>query len=77
MIRCKGNQLYTGITTNVQRRFAQHQKGRGAKYLRGKAPLELVYQQHMVNQSAALQAEAAMKKLSKAEKEKLIMQRED
>ena len=44
LIRCKGGQLYTGIATNVERRFAEHQSGKGSKYLRGKTPLQLVFQ---------------------------------
>lgn len=73
MIRCKGNKLYTGITTDVQRRFSEHQAGKGAKFLRGKAPLELVYQTKVGSHSDALKYEHQTKKLSKAEKEALIL----
>jgi len=73
MIRCKGNMLYTGITTDVERRFEQHQAGKGAKFLRGKAPLELVYQITVGNHSEALKEELRIKKLSKATKEKMIL----
>lgn len=72
MIRCKGGQIYTGITTHVERRFAEHQSGKGAKYLRGKNPLTLVFQQPVGSHSEALKAEAATKKLSKAAKEMMI-----
>jgi len=72
MIRCKDGVLYTGITTDISRRFAEHQMGKGAKFLRGKAPLELVYQQEVDSHSDALKLEIKTKKLSKAEKEKLI-----
>jgi putative endonuclease len=72
IIRCKDNVLYTGITTDVSRRFSEHQAGKGAKFLRGKAPLELVYQQPIGNHSDALKEELRIKKLSKYEKEKLI-----
>ena len=72
MIRCKGDKLYTGITTDISRRFAEHQAGKGAKFLRGKAPLELVHQQEVGSHSDALKLEIKTKKLSKAEKEKLI-----
>jgi len=74
MIRCKGNKLYTGITTNVQRRFSEHQTGKGAKFLRGKAPLELVYSQEVGNQSQALKLEFWLKKQPKVSKEKIIQQ---
>ena len=72
LIRCKDGSLYTGVTTNVERRLAEHQAGKGAKYLRGKAPLTLVFQQKAGSRSAALIAEAAIKKLSKAGKERII-----
>ena len=72
MIRCKGNVLYTGITTDISRRFAEHQSGKGAKFLRGKSPLELVYQQTIGSHSNALKEELRIKKLPKLEKEKLI-----
>ena len=74
MIRCKGNVLYTGITTDVQRRFDEHQAGKGAKFLRGKAPLELVYSQEAGNQSQALKLELWLKKQPKVSKEKMIQQ---
>jgi len=72
LIRCKGGQLYTGITTDVQRRLAEHQSGKGAKYLRGRGPLQLVFQQSVGSRSDALKMEAAFKKLPKAAKEEFI-----
>jgi len=72
MIRCKGDVLYTGITTDVSRRFTEHQAGKGAKFLRGKAPLELVYQREIGSHSDALKLEIKTKKLSKAKKEAII-----
>jgi len=72
LIRCKDGSLYTGITTDVDRRFAEHQSGKGAKYLRGKAPLTLVFQQKVGSRSAALKAEASIKQLSKADKEGIV-----
>ena len=72
MIRCKGGFLYTGITTDVERRFAQHQAGKGAKYLRGKMPLELVFQRKIGSRSLALKTEFAVKKWSRAEKEAVL-----
>ncbi|MDQ6956967.1 MAG: GIY-YIG nuclease family protein [Mariprofundaceae bacterium] len=73
MIRCKGGVLYTGITTDVQRRFKEHKSGKGAKFLRGKAPLTLVYQQQVGNHSDALKVEIKIKKFSKIEKETMIL----
>lgn len=72
LIRCSGGQLYTGITTDVERRLSEHKSGKGAKFLRGKAPLELAFAQPVGSRSAALKTEAAIKKLSKAAKEALI-----
>ena len=72
LIRCKTGQLYTGITTDVQRRLTEHQSGKGAKYLRGRCPLQLVFQQEIGTRSQALKIESAIKKLPKKAKEALI-----
>jgi len=72
MVRCKNGHIYTGISTDVERRFAEHQAGKGAKYLRGKNPLKLVYQKKIGSRSEALKAEISMKNMSKADKEKII-----
>jgi len=72
LIRCKGGQLYTGISTDVARRFSAHQLGKGAKFLRGKAPLSLVFQQKIGSRSEALKTEALVKKLARADKESII-----
>ncbi len=73
MVRTKYGQLYTGITQDVDRRFIEHQEGgkKAAKYLRGKGPLKLVFQQEIGNRSSALKAEIALKKLPKEQKESL------
>ncbi len=74
MIRNYKGDLYTGITTDVERRFTEHSQGqkKSAKCLRGKGPLTLVFQQSIGNRSLALKAEAAFKKMSKASKEAFI-----
>ena len=74
MIRCKSGRLYTGITTDVERRFAEHKSNgkKGSKYLRGKAPLTLVMQKKIGNKSMALKIEEKVKNLSKIKKEMLI-----
>ncbi len=74
LIRCRDGSLYTGITTDVARRLADHQenKGAGAKYLRGRGPLALVFQKKLGSQSLALGVESRVKKLSKARKEELV-----
>ena len=72
LIRCRDGSLYTGITTDVERRFAEHQNGKGSKYLRGRSPLTLVFQKKMANKNLALAVENKIKKLTKARKEALI-----
>ena len=72
ILRCGDGTLYTGITTDVEKRFAVHSLGKGAKYTRGRGPLELVYQETCGDHSTALKREAEIKKLSREEKEKLI-----
>lgn len=71
MLRCGDGTLYTGITDDIQRRLAAHRAGRGAKYTRGRGPLELVYKECMSNKSEALKREYALKRLKKNEKEAL------
>jgi putative endonuclease len=72
MIRCSDRTLYTGITNDVERRWRQHGDGRGAKYFRGRAPVEIVYLEAGHSRSTASRREAAIKKLSRTEKEQLI-----
>jgi len=74
LIRCKNNTLYTGITTDVERRFSEHQSNsaKSAKYLRGKGPLELVFYTKIGNRSEASIVECKVKKLSRTDKEHLI-----
>lgn len=72
VIRTKDDALYTGITTDVERRFQAHQSGRGAKYLKGKMPLLLVYSVQLTHHSTALKAEYRLKKLSKKQKEHIV-----
>jgi putative endonuclease len=64
--------LYTGITTDVERRFAEHQAGKGSKYLRGRGPLTLVFKEKVGSKNQALAVEIKVKKLTKARKEELI-----
>ena len=74
LVRCHDGSLYTGITTDVARRFTEHQGNgdTGAKYLRGRGPLMLVFQKKLGSRSLALSVESKVKKLSKARKEELI-----
>ncbi|KEY59255.1 GIY-YIG nuclease family protein [Serratia sp. DD3] len=72
MLRMSGGMLYTGITTDIPRRLAQHQAGKGAKALRGKGPLTLVFHCQVGDHSNALKLEYRVKQLSKKQKEQLI-----
>lgn len=72
ILRCNDGTLYTGITTDVAKRFSQHNAGKGAKYTRGRGPLELVYQAECVDHSDALKQELYIKSLSRMEKLTLI-----
>lgn len=72
ILRCKDGTYYTGITTDVEKRLEAHRSGKGAKYTRGRCPLELVYREVCENHSHALKREVEVKKLKKPEKEVLI-----
>jgi len=73
IIRCNDDTLYTGVTTELERRFQEHlSHPRGAKYFNGRKPLEVVYSENDHTHSSACQREAAIKKLSRDEKLSLI-----
>lgn len=72
ILRCADGSLYTGITMDVQARFAVHSSGKGAKYTRGRGPLELVYTEACGDHSDALKRELEIKALSREEKLQLI-----
>ncbi|MFY0991417.1 GIY-YIG nuclease family protein [Halomonas sp. C05BenzN] len=75
LIETAGGALYTGITTDVARRLAQHRDGRGAKALRGKGPLVLVYHEAVGSRGEALRLEAEIKRLSAADKRRWLARR--
>lgn len=68
LLRCGDGTLYTGITDDVERRLEAHRAGRGAKYTRGRGPLELVYREEQPDKPAALRREAQIKRLSRRDK---------
>ena len=72
MLRCRDGSLYTGITTDVEKRLEAHRSGKGAKYTRGRGPLELVYQEECGDHSTALKREIEIKALSREDKLNLI-----
>lgn len=75
VLRCANGSLYTGIATNIRRRISEHQHGKGAKYLRGKGPLRLVFKKAVGDKGLALRVESRIKKLPKLRKESLVKQR--
>ena len=72
ILRCGDGTLYTGITTDVEKRLETHRTGKGAKYTRGRLPLELVYRESCGNHSDALKREIAVKRMTRQEKETLL-----
>ncbi len=72
LVRCRDGSLYTGIAIDVSRRIAAHEQGTtGAKYLRGKGPLELVFQRSVGDRSLAQRVEHRIKRMPRTEKEDL------
>ena len=72
ILQCGDGSLYTGITTDVEKRLEAHRSGKGAKYTRGRSPLELKYREACGTHSDALKRELEVKHLSREEKLALI-----
>ena len=72
ILRCGDGTLYTGITNDMEKRLEAHRTGKGAKYTRGRGPLELTYQETSESHSHALKRELEVKKLSRLQKEQMI-----
>lgn len=72
VVRCADDTLYTGYTTDVERRVAEHNAGDGARYTRGRTPVDPVHTEWYASQSAAMRREAEIKSLNRAAKEALI-----
>jgi putative endonuclease len=72
VLRCSDDSLYTGYTTDVARRVAEHDAGEGAKYTRGRTPVELVHTESYESKSAAMSREYEIKQLSRPQKEQLV-----
>ncbi|MFV8432091.1 GIY-YIG nuclease family protein [Vibrio owensii] len=77
LIRNNRNALYCGVTNNVERRFKQHESGKGAKALKGKGPLTLEWSCSFENKSMAMKAEYFIKQLTKTKKELLVQKSAD
>ncbi|MCK9607303.1 MAG: GIY-YIG nuclease family protein [Methylomonas sp.] len=72
IVLCSDNSLYTGISTDVQRRFLQHQAGKGAKYFRRCQPSRIVFAEAGHSRGSAAQREAEIKRMARSDKLKLI-----
>ncbi len=72
IILCSDNSLYTGITTDIERRFIQHAEGKGAKYFKGRQPLRVVYLEEGHSRSSASIRESCIKSMSRADKVLLV-----
>jgi putative endonuclease len=68
LLRCRDGSLYTGITNDLARRLEAHQRGTASAYTRSRRPLALAYQEAQPDRGAALKREAAIRRLSRAEK---------
>lgn len=76
LLRCADDTLYCGFTTDLERRNAAHNAGKGAKYTRSRLPVALVYWESFATEQEARKREYAIKKLSRRQKEALITARE-
>jgi putative endonuclease len=72
VLDCADGTYYTGYTTDVERRVAEHDAGEGAKYTRGRTPVELVHVEEYETRSAAMSREHGIKSLSRRQKERLV-----
>lgn len=72
IIQAESGKLYTGITTDLNRRFADHQSGKGARFFRTSAPVQILYREASENRSEASKRESEIKKMSREEKLKLV-----
>ncbi|HMB51059.1 MAG TPA: GIY-YIG nuclease family protein [Natronoarchaeum rubrum] len=72
VLECSDGTFYTGYTTDVERRVAEHDAGEGAKYTRGRTPVELVHRERFDSRSAAMSREHELKQLSRRQKEQLV-----
>ena len=72
VIECADGSFYTGYTTDVTRRVAEHDAGEGAKYTRGRTPVELRYTEAFDTKGAAMSREHEIKQLSRRQKERLV-----
>jgi len=74
VLRCKTGQLYTGCTTDLERRVREHNSGTGSKFTRSRLPVTVVYTEQLGGRSEALRRERAIKAMKTREKRRLVGQ---
>ena len=72
ILRCADGTLYTGIAPDVEKRLQKHNEGKGAKYTKGRRPVELVYYEEYEDKHSAMRRDWEIKQLARKEKEKMI-----
>ena len=72
IVRCRAGELYTGCTVDLKRRIGEHNRGSGSKFTRSRRPVALVYHEHCGSRSSALRRENQIKRMSRAEKLRLV-----
>ena len=75
ILRCADRTLYTGVTTDPDKRLADHNSGRGARYTRSRGPVEMVYTEPAADRGAALRRESEIKRMRAADKRRLVAKR--
>lgn len=71
MLKCKDGTYYIGYTNDLEKRVKAHNEGKGAKYTKGRGPVELIYYEEYEEKTIAMRREWEMKKLTRTQKEEL------
>lgn len=71
MLNCRDNTYYTGYTTDLEKRIKAHNEGKGAKYTKGRGPVELIYYEEYEDKHSAMRREWEIKRLTRSEKDNL------
>ena len=77
VLECRDGSYYTGYTTDVRRRLAVHNSGKGAKYTRARLPVKLIYAQGFASKEEAMSAEAFLKRKKRSQKERFLSENQD
>ena len=77
VVECSDGSYYTGYTTDVKRRLAVHNSGKGAKYTRARLPVKLIYVEGFASKEEAMSAEALLKRKKRPQKERFISEHQE